>query len=143
MGRHKNETISIATNYEAVGSYSVGKITKEELQAIECSSCPGLGACPGMFTANTMAMVVEAMGMSVPGSSSLLAADKENKLSPGKKQDVQNSIKALLEMLKRGIRARDIMTKEAFENGITTLMAVGGSTNGILHLLALAKVNVG
>jgi len=139
MGKWKNETISIAKNYEAVGAYSAGKLTKDDLTQIERCACPTLGACPGMFTANTMAMCIEAMGMSVPYSSSHLATDSSNNISPAKKQDIQNSTKALFGLLKRGIRARDIMTKEAFENAIVMMMAIGGSTNGVLHLLALAR----
>lgn len=138
MGKWKEKAISIADNYEAVGAYSVGKIGKQDLRDIECSACPTAGACPGMFTANTMAMAIEALGMSVPGSSSHIAVNEDNTISAGKMEDVDLSIKALFNLLSKDIHARDIMTKEAFENAITLMMAVGGSTNGVLHLLALA-----
>ena len=139
MGKLKKETIDISSNYKAVAAYSTGKITNEELNEIEKCSCPTLGACPGMFTANTMATAIEALGMSAPGSSSHVAVDRNNKISHGKLKDIENTIECLWIMLKKGIRARDIMTLEAFENAITVMMAIGGSTNGILHLLALAK----
>jgi len=139
MGSFKKMPISIADNYSAVGSYSIGKISKEDLKTIECSSCPTLGSCPGMFTANTMATCIEVMGMSVSGSSSHVAVDSQNRISPGKQQDIKESVKALFIMLKKEIRARNIMTKQAFENAIVMMMALGGSTNGVLHLLALAN----
>jgi dihydroxy-acid dehydratase len=92
-----------------------------------------------MFTANTMSTAIEALGMSVPGSSSHVATDQYNKISAGKLEDIKKSVDALFVLLSRKIRARDIMTKEAFENAIVVMMALGGSTNGVLHLLALAK----
>jgi len=137
-GRFQDKAISIADNFVAIGAYSVGKMTKEELRTVEKCACPGAGSCPGMFTANTMATAIEALGMSVPGSSSHVAVDVHNNISNGKKRDISESVKALFGLLKKGIRARDIMTKEAFENAITVMYALGGSTNGILHLLALA-----
>jgi dihydroxy-acid dehydratase len=93
VGSYKQQAISIANNYEAVGAYSVGKVSKEELKAIECSSCPTAGACPGMFTANTMATAIEALGMSVPYSSSHVAVDPSNTLSAGKLDDVTASVR--------------------------------------------------
>src|SRR5690606_40716594 len=102
------------------------------LHAIECRACPGPGSCGGMYTANTMAAAIEAMGMSIPGSSSNPAE------SPLKLQDAEASGRALMHLLERGIYPKDIMTKEAFENAITIVMALGGSTNAFLQLLAIA-----
>lgn len=138
-GRYKNQDLTIVSTFEAVGAYSGGKMSKEDLHEIECKACPGNGACGGMYTANTMAAAIEALGMSIPGSSSHPAVDKNNQISAVKKKDCEDSVKALFNLLKKGIRARDIMTKEAFENAITLVMALGGSTNAVLHLLALAN----
>jgi dihydroxy-acid dehydratase len=113
-------------------------MTDEELHQVECRSCPGAGSCGGMYTANTMASAIEAMGMSIPGSASHAAVDRQNRISSGKRKDCIDSVRALLGLLDRGIRARDIATREAFENAIAVMMALGGSTNGILHILALA-----
>eukprot|EP00026_Physarum_polycephalum_P004926 Phypoly_transcript_04952.p1 GENE.Phypoly_transcript_04952~~Phypoly_transcript_04952.p1 ORF type:complete len:601 (+),score=96.11 Phypoly_transcript_04952:80-1882(+) len=139
MGTLDGKKINIANNYEAVGAYKAGKIEKEKLPQIERCSCPTQGACPGMFTANTMSTAIEALGMSVPYSSSHCATDPSGAISERKKQDIVRSVEALHHLLKKGIRSRDIMTKKAFENAITVMLAVGGSTNGVLHLLALAK----
>jgi len=105
---------------------------------VECASCPNFGACGGMYTANTMSSAIEAMGMSIPGSSSNPAANYDNSITDEKKADVKQSVESLFHLLKKGIRASDIMTKEAFENAITVVMALGGSTNAVLHLLSLA-----
>ncbi len=138
-GKYKGQDLTVVNSFEAVGAYGAGKIDDEELHQIECHSCPGAGACGGMFTANTMASCIEALGMSIPGSASHAAVDTSNDISDQKKQDCIDSVKALFNLIDKGIRARDIMTKKSFENALTVLMALGGSTNGVLHLLALAR----
>ena len=125
--------LTVVDVYEAVGSYDAGKITAEELENIENVACPNAGSCGGMFTANTMASISEAIGLGLPGSASPPAEDeRRNKI-------VYDTGKACAELLKLGIKPLDIVTFEAFENSITMLNAVGGSTNGILHLLAMAN----
>lgn len=138
-GKLDGDDLTIISAYEAIGAYSKGEINEEELHDIECNSCPGPGACGGMFTANTMASCVEALGMSLPGSASHTAVDENDNLSEEKKEDARKSVEALDQLLERGIRAHDIMTRKAFENAITVMMALGGSTNAVLHLLALAN----
>ncbi|QQG40656.1 MAG: dihydroxy-acid dehydratase [Candidatus Levyibacteriota bacterium] len=137
-GKYKGKDLTIVSTFEAVGSYIAGKISDDELHQIECHSCPGNGACGGMYTANTMASAIEALGMSIPGSASHPAVDKHNKISVKKVQDIKKSITALFMLLEKNIRARDIITKKAFENAITVVLALGGSTNAVLHLIALA-----
>lgn len=137
-GHLKVKDLTIVSTFEAVGAHSAGKMSDRELHEIECNACPGNGSCGGMYTANTMASAIEALGMSIPGSSSHSAVDKNNKISPDKAKDCEDSVKTLFNLLQKGIRARDIMTREAFENAITVVMALGGSTNAVLHLLALA-----
>ena len=125
--------LTVVDVYEAVGAYDAGKITAEELENIENVACPNAGSCGGMFTANTMASISEAIGLALPGSASPPAEDdRRNKI-------VFETGKACTKLLKLGIKPLDIVTFEAFENSITMLNAVGGSTNGILHLLALAN----
>jgi len=131
-GRWQNQDIDIVSAFEAVGRYNRGDITREELHEIECRACPGPGSCGGMYTANTMAAAIEAMGMSIPGSSSNPAE------SPLKLRDCEESGKAVMRLMERGIYPKDIMTKEAFENAIAVVMALGGSTNAFLHLMAIA-----
>ncbi|MBP2080051.1 dihydroxy-acid dehydratase [Oceanobacillus polygoni] len=131
-GSHRGKDIDIVSVFEGVGKHNNGDIDDNELKAIECSACPGAGACGGMYTANTMASAVEAMGMSLPGSSSNPAESAE------KAEDVKAAGQAVYSMLENDIYPKDIMTKEAFENAITVVMALGGSTNAILHLLAIA-----
>jgi dihydroxy-acid dehydratase len=138
-GRYKGEDLTIVSAFEAVGAHAAGRMTDEGLRQVECHSCPGAGSCGGMYTANTMASVIEAMGISIPGSASHAAVDRKNRLSGAKRKDCMDSVQALLLLLRRGIRIRDIATREAFENGIAVMMALGGSTNGVLHLLALAN----
>jgi dihydroxy-acid dehydratase len=138
-GRYKNHDVNIVSAFEAIGAHSAGTIDDEELRAIECHACPGAGSCAGMYTANTMAAAIEAMGMSLPGSSSHVAADAANQISADKKEDCRKSAQALMTLLDREISARDIMTRKAFENALTVAWAVGGSTNAVLHLLALAR----
>ena len=137
-GRYKGEDLTIVSSFEAIGAHGAGKMTDEELHQVECHSCPGSGSCGGMYTANTMASAIEAMGMSVPGSAAHAAVDRRNRISARKRKDCVDSVKALIGLLDRGIRARDIATREAFENAIAVMLALGGSTNGVLHLLALA-----
>lgn len=137
-GKYKGEDLTIVSSFEAIGAHGAGKIDDEELHEIECNSCPGAGACGGMFTANTMASFIEALGMSMPGSASHPAVDRQNNISESKKEDVKRSVEALFNLMDKGIRARDIMTRKAFENATTVMFALGGSTNAILHTLSLA-----
>ncbi len=137
-GHYKGKDLTVVSTFEAIGAKSAGKISDEDFRGIECNSCPGFGACGGMFTANTMSSAIEVLGMSIPYSSSHLAADEHNNISKEKKQDCVDSVKALFNLMERGIRARDIMTRDAFENAITMVMALGGSTNAVLHLTAIA-----
>ncbi|MFI7744146.1 dihydroxy-acid dehydratase [Kocuria rhizosphaericola] len=129
-GTEKDVTLIDA--FEAVGACKAGLMGKADLDRIERSICPGEGACGGMYTANTMASVAEALGMSLPGSAAPPSADRR------RDQFAHRSGEAVVEMLRQGITARDVLTKEAFENAITVLMALGGSTNAVLHLLAIA-----
>ncbi|MBF0593948.1 MAG: dihydroxy-acid dehydratase [Candidatus Omnitrophica bacterium] len=131
-GCHKSKNIDIVSVFEAVGSNANKKISDQELKEIECEAIPGPGSCGGMYTANTMASAIEAMGMSLPGSSSQAAVSREKHL------DCRAAGKAVLNLISRNIRPKDIMTRKAFENAITVVMALGGSTNAVLHLLAIA-----
>lgn len=137
-GKLHGQDLTIVSTFEAVGNYSAHLIDKKEFDQIECNSCPGSGSCGGMYTANTMASAIEAMGMSIPGSASHPAVDSNNVISKEKIKDCEDSVKALFNLLEKGIKARDIMNKKAFENAITIVMALGGSTNAVLHLLSLA-----
>ncbi len=131
-GEYNGEALDIVSVFEAVGAHAMGAIDDATLKAIECNACPTEGSCAGMFTANTMAAVGEALGMSLPGSASAPAVD-------GRRDDIAYaSGKAVVELLRQGIRPRQIMTKQAFENAIAVVMALGGSTNAVLHLLAIA-----
>ena len=131
-GRLGNRALDIVSVFEAVGANAVHAMSDEELSQIEHNACPTAGACAGMFTANTMASVGEALGMSLPGSASPAAVDR-------RRDDFAfESGRAVVNLLKAGIRPRHIMTREAFENAITVVMALGGSTNAVLHLLAIA-----
>ncbi|MGB9621216.1 MAG: dihydroxy-acid dehydratase, partial [Brevinematia bacterium] len=131
-GKYKGQDIDIVSVFEAVGQFNAGKISKEELYEIECKACPGPGACGGMYTANTMAMAIEALGFSLPNSSSNYAESKE------KLQDAYNSGKKIVELTEKDLRPSKIVSKKSFENAITMVQAMGGSTNAILHLLAMA-----
>src|SRR5688572_1824216 len=124
--------VTIIDAFEAVGACSRGLMSREDVDIIERAICPGEGACGGMYTANTMASAAEALGMSLPGSASPVAIDKR------RDEYARKSGEAVVEMLRRGITARDLLTKEAFENAIAVVMAFGGSTNAVLHLLAIA-----
>lgn len=132
-GCHNNKNADIVTVFEGVGAQAQNKITRKELIQIEKNSIPGPGSCGGMYTANTMASAIEAMGMSLPGSSAQAA------ISADKARDCQDAGKAVVNLLKKNIRPKDIMTKKAFENAITMIIALGGSTNAVLHLLAMAS----
>jgi dihydroxy-acid dehydratase len=125
--------VTIIDAFEAVGACKAGKMSEEDLGRIERAICPGEGACGGMYTANTMASIAEALGMSLPGSAAPPAADRR------RDNWAHRSGEAVVNLLKLGITARDIMTKKAFENAIAVLMAFGGSTNAVLHLLAIAR----
>ena len=127
-----NRNIDIVSIFEAVGQHATGKISDAELDQIESCAIPGPGSCGGMYTANTMASAIEALGMSLPNSSAQAAVSKE------KLNDSAAAGAAVVNLLKRGILPSDIMTKEAFENAITVVIALGGSTNAVLHLLAIA-----
>lgn len=131
-GKLDGKDVDIVSAFEAVGLYHDGKISDEELHKVECNACPGAGACGGMYTANTMASAAEALGMSIPGSSSTSA------ISPQKALECEEAGERVLELLEKEIYPRDIMTKKAFENAITLVMALGGSTNAFLHLIAIA-----
>ena len=131
-GHYGGKDINIQDMYEAVGAYSQGKLTQEELLAMERVACPGEGACAGMFTANTMASAIEALGMSVPGAASIPAVD------PRGEAVAHDAGAVLYNLLERDIKPRDILTREALENAITVVLAMGGSTNAVLHLLAIA-----
>ena len=131
-GNYLGRDINIQDMFEAVGAYSQGKLTLDELYGMERVACPGEGACSGMFTANTMSSAIEAMGMSVPGAASIPAVDPRNE------ETAHRAGAVLYKMLENDIKPRDIMTREAFENAITVVLAMGGSTNAVLHLLAIA-----
>ncbi len=132
-GKLGDRDVNIVDAFEAVGACLRGLISREELDAVERAICPGEGACAGMFTANTMASVSEALGMALPGSSSPPAVDRR------RDGFAHRSGEAVVEMLRQGLTARQIMTKDAFDNAIAVVMALGGSTNAVLHLLAIAN----
>jgi dihydroxy-acid dehydratase len=125
-------SLDIVSVFEAVGAHAKQRISDQEFRAIESCAIPGAGACGGMYTANTMASAIEALGMSLPNSSA------QNAISESKKEDCRRAGATVLEMLKRGLRPLDVMTRRAFENAITVAIALGGSTNVVLHLLAMA-----
>ena len=132
-GEHNGAAIDITTVFEAVGACATGTMSLDELGQIERKACPSEGACGGMFTANTMAAICEAIGLSLPGSASPPAID------PQREADAHRAGEAVVGMLALGLRTHDILTREAFENAITVLNALGGSTNAVLHLLAIAN----
>ena len=131
-GNLNGKDLTIQDVFEGVGACALGKISEKELSDIERAACPGEGACGGMFTANTMSSVAEAIGMALPGSASAPAVDSR------RDADAFAAGEAVVNLIRLGITAKDIMTKKAFENAITIVMALGGSTNAILHLLAIA-----
>ena len=132
-GRYKNKDLTIVSSFEAVGEFSAGKITSAELKEIEKRSCPGTGSCGGMFTANTMSSAFEAMGMSLPYSSTMANEDNE------KVNSAYESAKVLLNALSNRILPLDIITRDSIENAVSVIMATGGSTNAVLHFLAIAN----
>lgn len=132
-GRYKGEDLNIVSAFEALGKKIAGQLNDEDFKCIVQHSCPGAGACGGMYTANTMASAIEALGMSLPFSSSNPA------LSEDKKKECENAGKTIRVLLEKNIRPSDIMTAKAFENAITVVMVLGGSTNAVLHLIAMAK----
>ena len=132
-GHYNGQALDITSVFEAVGAKAAGTISDADFDAIERNACPTEGSCAGMFTANTMASVAEALGMSLPGSSTAPAVDRR------RDDFAYQSGRAVVNLLRLGIRPRDIMTKDAFENAIAVTMALGGSTNAVLHLLAIAN----
>ncbi|HEU4901268.1 MAG TPA: dihydroxy-acid dehydratase [Flavisolibacter sp.] len=132
-GHYNGQDLNIVSAFEALGQKMAGKITAEDFRCVVKASCPGAGACGGMYTANTMAAAIEALGMSLPYSSSNPA------ISPEKKEECLAAGKAIRNLLEKDIKPKDIMTRKAFENAITVIMALGGSTNAVLHLIAMAK----
>ncbi len=134
-GCHKNQKLDVVSVFEAVGARANNKIDDAELAEIEAKAIPGAGSCGGMYTANTMASAIEALGMSLPNSSAQTAVSEDKKL------DCQRAGAAVLNLLEKGILPSDIMTKEAFENAITVVIALGGSTNAVLHILAMANAS--
>ncbi|AVZ31161.1 dihydroxy-acid dehydratase [Nodularia spumigena CS-584] len=132
-GHYDGKDLTVVSSFEAVGQYSAGKIDGDELLAVEREACPGAGSCGGMFTANTMSSAFEAMGMSLPYSSTMAAEDAE------KADSTQKSAVALVEAIRKQILPRQIITRKSIENAISVIMAVGGSTNAVLHFLAIAR----
>lgn len=132
-GYLNGKALDVTSVFEAIGACAAGTISEEELHAIESNACPGEGACGGMFTANTMSSIGEALGLSLPGSASPPAVDRR------REDDARRAGEAVINMLKIGLRPHDILTKAAFENAITLANALGGSTNAVLHLLAIAN----
>ena len=131
-GHYKGVDLTVVSSFEAVGEYTAGKISKEHMLGVERRACPGAGSCGGMFTANTMSSAIEAMGMSLPYSSTMAAEDRE------KSNSAAESAVVLINAIKKQLLPRDIITRKAMENAISVVMAVGGSTNAVLHLLAIA-----
>ena len=129
----RRRKLDIVSAFQCYGQFIAGQISEEERQEIVRRACPGAGACGGMYTANTMATAIEALGMSLPYSASIPAED------PDKKDECHRAGAAILELLKADIKPRDIMTRAAFENAMVTVMALGGSTNAVLHLIAMAR----
>ena len=132
-GHHDGRDLTVVSAFEAVGEYLANRINREEFLAIERHACPGAGSCGGMFTANTMAALIETMGMSLPFSSTMAAEDAE------KSENAEESAKVLVNAIQKQILPRQILTRHAFENAIAVTMAIGGTTNAVLHLLAIAR----
>ena len=132
-GHYNGKDLTVVSSFEAVGEYSAGKIDDDELLAVERQACPGAGSCGGMFTANTMSSAFEAMGMSLPYSSTMAAEDAE------KADSTEKSAFVLVEAIRKQILPRQIITRKSIENAISVIMAVGGSTNAVLHFLAIAR----
>ncbi|MEH2349604.1 MAG: dihydroxy-acid dehydratase, partial [Nostoc sp.] len=132
-GHYNGRDLTVVSSFEAVGQYSAGKIDEKELLEVESRACPGAGSCGGMFTANTMSSAFEAMGMSLPYSSTMAAEDAE------KADSAEKSAFVLVEAIRKQILPRQIITRQSIENAISVIMAVGGSTNAVLHFLAIAR----
>ena len=132
-GHHNGRDLTVVSVFEAVGQFSAGKIDQTELNAVEHKACPGAGSCGGMFTANTMSSAFEAMGMSLPYSSTMAAEDAE------KADSAAESAKVVVEAIRKQLLPSQILTRKAFENAIAVIMAIGGSTNAVLHLLAISN----
>ncbi|MEG3990076.1 dihydroxy-acid dehydratase [Microcoleus sp. S28C3] len=132
-GHHNGRDLTVVSVFEAVGQFSAAKIDETELNAVEHKACPGAGSCGGMFTANTMSSAFEAMGMSLPYSSTMAAEDAE------KADSAAESAKVLVEAVRKQLLPSQILTRKAFENAIAVIMAIGGSTNAVLHLLAISN----
>ena len=132
-GHHNGRDLTVVSAFEAVGQFSAGKIDETELSAVEHKACPGVGSCGGMFTANTMSSAFEAMGMSLPYSSTMAAEDAE------KADSAAESAKVVVEAIRKQLLPSQILTRAAFENAIAVIMAIGGSTNAVLHLLAISN----
>src|SRR6476469_4329580 len=131
-GRHKGKDLQIVSVFESVGSFTAGKMSQEDFECIERKALPGVGACGGMYTANTMSSSIEAVGLSLPYSSTMAAEDEE------KRESAAKSMETLVAAVKADLKPRDIVTKKSIENAIAVVMATGGSTNGVLHWLAIA-----
>jgi dihydroxy-acid dehydratase len=131
-GNFRGEDLTVVSAFEAVGSFCAGRMKESDLLEVERRACPGAGSCGGMYTANTMSSAIEAMGLSLPYSSTMAAEDEE------KAESAARSAEVLAEAVRRQILPRDILTRKAFENAVAVVMAVGGSTNAVLHLLAIA-----
>jgi dihydroxy-acid dehydratase len=131
-GHYEGQDLTVVSSFEAVGQYIAGKISEETLMGIERNACPGAGSCGGMFTANTMSSAFEAMGMSLPYSSTMAAVDEE------KADSTEASAKVLVEAIRKQILPSQILTRKAFENAMVMVSALGGSTNATMHLLAMA-----
>ncbi|QNP31221.1 dihydroxy-acid dehydratase [Cylindrospermopsis curvispora] len=132
-GHYNGKDLTVVSSFEAVGQYSAGKIDEQELLEVERRACPGAGSCGGMYTANTMSSAFEAMGMSLPYSSTMAAEDEE------KVESTAESASVLVEAIRKQILPRQIITRQSIENAISVIMAVGGSTNAVLHFLAIAR----
>ena len=132
-GHYKGKDLNIVSAFEAVGEFTSGRLTEEDLKGVEQNACPGSGSCGGMYTANTMSSSFEALGMSLPYSSTMSNIDQE------KVDSAAESARVLVEAIKKNIRPRDIITKKSLENAVSVIMAVGGSTNAVLHFLAIAS----
>jgi dihydroxy-acid dehydratase len=132
-GQFQGHDVNVQDVFEAVGAYATGKMSLDQLRDLECHACPGEGSCAGLFTANTMSTAIEVMGMSLPGDASIPAID------PHKVEEARQAGRTLMRLLEEDIRPRDILTRKAFENAITVVLAMGGSTNAVLHLMAIAR----
>src|SRR3954470_21023565 len=132
-GKWKGQDLTIVSAFEAVGAFAAGKMSEEDFVGIEKNACPSVGACGGMYTANTMSSSFEALGMSVLGSSQLASPDRE------KADSAADSARVLVEAIKKDLKPRDIITRQSIENAVALIMATGGSTNAVLHFLAIAS----